>query len=69
MKRVYRKDGITIYWDSSKCIHSGECFAALPEVFSPRKRPWVNIDAAEARKIKQAVDRCPSGALTCQLDE
>jgi uncharacterized Fe-S cluster protein YjdI len=69
MKRVYHNDGITIYWDSSKCIHSGKCFSGLPEVFRPGKRPWVNIDAADALKIKRAIDRCPSGALTCKLNE
>lgn len=69
MKRVYLNDDIIVYWDSSKCIHSGHCFGAVPEVFRPGKRPWVSIDAAEAKKIKQAIDRCPSGALTCKLKE
>jgi uncharacterized Fe-S cluster protein YjdI len=67
MKRVYSNDKITVSWDSEKCVHSGNCFSLLPEVFKPMRRPWVDIDAAEAEAIKRAIDKCPSGALTCKL--
>jgi uncharacterized Fe-S cluster protein YjdI len=67
MKRVYSNDNITVYWDSDKCVHSGNCFSHLPEVFKPMRRPWVDIAAAEAEDIKLAIDKCPSGALTCKL--
>lgn len=69
MKRVYRNDKITVYWDSDRCIHSTLCFSQLPEVFKPRRRPWVDLGAAEAAEIKSVIDRCPSGALTCKMNK
>ncbi len=42
--------------------------AQLPHVFDPAKRPWVDIEAEDAEKIKRAIDNCPSGALTCELN-
>ncbi len=67
MKRVYSNDKITVFWDSEKCVHSGNCFSHLPEVFKPMRRPWVIIDAADAEEIKKTIDKCPSGALTCKV--
>jgi hypothetical protein len=29
--------GITVVWQSAKCIHSGNCVHNNPEVFQPRK--------------------------------
>ncbi len=48
-------------------MHSGNCFSNLPDVFKPMRRPWVDINAAEAETIKSAIDKCPSGALACEL--
>ena len=64
MKREYSNDKLTIFWDSSKCIRSGNCDRLLPEVFDINKRPWVNINAADAEDIKRAIDTCPTGALS-----
>ncbi len=61
--REYAGDGITVQWFASRCIHSGECIRALPRVFNPRRRPWVNAAAADADRIAEAVLRCPTGAL------
>jgi uncharacterized Fe-S cluster protein YjdI len=68
MKRVYRNKDITVYWDSEKCIHSTVCMSRLPDVFKPRRRPWIDLQAADAGEIKRVIDTCPSGALTCKLD-
>jgi uncharacterized Fe-S cluster protein YjdI len=62
-KRFYKSDKITISFEAGKCIHAAECANGLPEVFNPKERPWVNPDGAEADKIKEVIDRCPSGAL------
>ncbi len=67
MKRVYKNDKITVKWDSDLCRHSGKCMAQLPHVFDPEQHPWVNIEAADPQVIKKAIDKCPSGALSCQL--
>jgi hypothetical protein len=37
---------------------------SLPRVFNPRRRPWIDIAGADPTAIEQAVDSCPSGALT-----
>lgn len=67
MKRKYSNDNITVFWDSDKCIHSGKCDGQLPQVFDPRKRPWVNLGAADVETIKRVIDTCPSGALSYQV--
>ncbi len=60
MKRVYKNDKIRVIWDSEKCFHSANCLTGLPKVFNPKKRPWVDIIAAEAQDIACCIDRCPS---------
>ncbi len=67
MKKAYRNTRITVYWEPEKCIHSTMCIMQLPLVFDPARRPWIDINAAEAGDIKRAIDKCPSGALTCKL--
>ena len=62
-KRTYRTDQIEVLWDSERCIHTGMCLNALPEVFDTRRRPWVTVDAATADEIAAAIEQCPSGAL------
>ena len=61
--RDYEGDGITVHWDSTRCVHTGRCLRALPEVFDTERRPWVAIDAADAQAIAATVEGCPSGAL------
>jgi hypothetical protein len=36
----------------------------LPDVFSSKKKPWINVHAASSKEIMKAVDTCPSRALT-----
>ena len=62
-RRVYEADGIRVYWDSSRCIHTGLCLQALPRVFDVERRPWVDVDAAAPDATAAAVERCPTGAL------
>ena len=64
--RVYEREELAVVWDATRCIHVGTCFRALPEVFDPRKRPWVDINGAEAEAIAEAVRLCPTGALRIQ---
>ena len=67
--REYRNDQIVVYWDPDKCEHAAECFLCLPNVFIPRNRPWVNLEAAAPQEIIETIDKCPSGALTYALPE
>ena len=63
VERVYRNDRIAVSWEPKLCIHAGNCFRGLPEVFKPQSRPWVLVDAATADKIAEVVITCPTGAL------
>ena len=62
-RRAYETEQIRVHWDSSRCIHTGICLRKLPQVFDVRRRPWVDVNAADADAIADAVERCPTGAL------
>lgn len=59
----YRNGEITVTYDPDVCIHAGRCVKGLPGVFDAKKKPWVDIDGAEADAIEAQVAKCPSGAL------
>ena len=63
LTREYACAEIRVQWYASRCIHAGECIRAQPGAFDPRRRPWVDINAANADAIADAVTRCPTGAL------
>ena len=60
----YSNGTVTVVWEPGKCTHSGNCVRNLPEVFQPKDRPWIKIDAASSEAIIDAVSKCPSGALS-----
>lgn len=66
LTREYARPEIVVEWYASRCIHAGECIRALPVVFNPAHRPWVDVSAADADAIAAAVVRCPTGALRFQ---
>ncbi|HEV8088151.1 MAG TPA: (4Fe-4S)-binding protein [Actinomycetota bacterium] len=61
--RTYASDRIEVTWEPRLCVHVGECFQGLPDVFDPWSRPWVRPDAADPEAVAEVVMRCPSGAL------
>ena len=63
LTRQYERPEIRVLWFASRCIHSAACVRALPIVFDPARRPWIEINAADADAIARAVVRCPTGAL------
>lgn len=63
LTRTYERAEIRVEWYASRCIHSAACIRALPSVFDPRRRPWIDINAANADAIARAVVQCPTGAL------
>ena len=63
-KKEYTNGEITVIWDSPKCIHSTKCFKGLPEVFNPEERPWIDMEGAGTKEIREQVELCPSGALS-----
>lgn len=60
----YTNGTITVVWQQSKCIHSGNCVKNNPDVFKPKERPWVQTENSDTDAIIVAVEKCPSGALT-----
>ena len=64
----YHKDGLTVIWQPALCEHSGNCVRALSPVFKPKERPWIQLENGEVEEVMAAIDRCPSGALSCELD-
>ena len=65
MHKTYENDDLVVFWDSDKCFHSKVCVTGCPEVFDINKRPWINIDNADNKKVWQTIEKCPSGALGC----
>jgi uncharacterized Fe-S cluster protein YjdI len=62
--KKYSNGEVTIVWQSALCAHSGICARGLPQVFDPRKQPWIAPENATSEQIVAQVKRCPSGALT-----
>lgn len=60
----YDKDGFTIVWEPSKCIHSEICVKTLPKVYRPGEKPWIQPGSAGVSELRAQIDRCPSGALS-----
>jgi uncharacterized Fe-S cluster protein YjdI len=64
LTKEYTNGEITIVWQSAKCIHSGNCVKNNPNVFQPSKHPWIEPKASSSESIIQAINKCPSGALS-----
>lgn len=62
--KKYSNGEVTVVWQPHLCIHSTICFRGLPNVFDPRKRPWITPKNADSEVIMKQIDSCPSGALT-----
>lgn len=69
IRKEYTNGEVTVVWRSGLCRHSGNCVRALPNVFRPQARPWINVSDGTTDPIVQAVKRCPSGALTYYFND
>ena len=63
-ERSYETEAIRVRWRPDRCIHSAICLDSLPDVFDTKRRPWVDVTAADAERIAETIRRCPSSALT-----
>jgi uncharacterized Fe-S cluster protein YjdI len=61
--RTYTNDGLTVEWRPELCTHCEDCYASLPTVFNPNRRPWVDLTRAPSKEVIETVKNCPSGAL------
>ncbi len=64
----YKKDELTVVWKPGKCIHSAVCVKILPKVYDPNAKPWIRPENATIEQLKAQIDKCPSGALSYELD-
>lgn len=57
---------VKVNWDEETCTHSGNCVKSLPSVFKIIDGKFV-IDESGAgeQEVRDTVDKCPSGALSC----
>lgn len=62
--KKYSNGDVTVVWQPHLCIHSAICFRGLPNVFDPRKRPWITPENTDSEVIMKQIDACPSGALS-----
>ncbi len=62
--KTYTNGEITVVWQAGKCIHSGNCVRNLNKVFKPKEQPCVRMENASSDEIRNAVSKCPSGALS-----
>ncbi len=62
--KEYTNGEITVHWKPEQCEHSGNCARRLLSVFNPRQRPWITMEGGTTEQIIQAVEGCPSGALS-----
>lgn len=69
MEKKYSNKDITVVWKPNACIHSALCWHGLLEVFDPRKKPWINLEAADTERIIAQIEKCPSGALSWVKNE
>lgn len=60
----YTQGDLTVRWKPNRCTHSGICVRGLPKVFDVKRKPWIDMTAAEQAEIIAQVERCPSGALS-----
>ena len=62
-RRSYANDAIEVLWEPKLCIHVRNCVRGLPHVFDPERRPWIDVDAADAGAIAAPILTSPTGAL------
>ena len=66
--KKYSNSELTVVWQPKKCIHAAECVKALPKVYDPNAKPWINVDNASTEELKNQIKKCPSGALSYFMD-
>jgi len=64
----YPNGEITIIWKPEICIHAAICVKTLPKVYDPNARPWIQIENATTQELIDQVAKCPSGALSIEMD-
>ena len=64
----YSNGELTVVWKPQKCVHAGECVKALPNVYNPKQKPWIEAGNATTEELKSQIHKCPSGALSFYMN-
>ena len=67
--KSYPVEGITVWFDKTRCRHFAECLRGAPAVFETGRKPWVRPDLGEPEEIARVIRLCPTGALHYRLTE
>ena len=67
--KEYTNGEVTVVWKPGACVHSGICVKGLPNVFKPKEKPWINVEAATTQQLIDQVRQCPSGALSYYMND
>ena len=60
----YSNGEVTVVWKPELCIYSAICVKGLEDIFKPKEKPWIKIDAASTEAHVHQVKECPYGALS-----
>ncbi len=66
--KEYSNSELTIVWKPAKCMHAALCVKILPKVYNPKAKPWLSIDKASTEELQAQISKCPSGALSCYMN-
>ena len=65
MHRLYKNEDLVVFWNSEKCFHAKKCVTGSSKTFNINKKPWINLEGADNKEVWLAIEKCPSGALSC----
>ena len=63
-EREYRTKELVVRWNSDLCIHTARCIRRAPDAFDSGRRPWIQLEGTPTEDVVDAVQLCPTGALT-----
>ena len=63
-EREYRTREVLVRWNSELCIHTARCIRRAPQAFDSKRRRWIQLEGTPVEDIADAVQLCPTGALT-----
>lgn len=65
--KEYQNGDTTVVWKPDLCYHSKNCVNSLPSVFDPVRKPWIAAENATEKELRNAIEKCPSGALSYRV--
>jgi len=68
-KYSYPGKAVSVEWNERLCIHIAECGRAKGDLFVGGRQPWCQPDLVDLEDVIDIVERCPSGALTYEVNK